>query len=68
MEQTGVVKWFNDQKGYGFIRQPGGPDLFVHHSAIQMDGYRTLRVGMEVAFEVEEGPAGPQAKHVILQF
>jgi CspA family cold shock protein len=64
MSQAGTVKWFSDSKGYGFIQQPTGPDVYVHHSAIQMDGYRTLRPGMEVEFEVREGPGGPEARRV----
>ncbi len=64
MEFTGTVKWFNDSKGYGFIQRGGGPDVFVHHSAIQMEGYRTLRPGRAVAFEGEDGPQGVQARRV----
>jgi CspA family cold shock protein len=67
MEITGTVKWFNDQKGYGFIQRTGGPDVFVHHSAIEMDGYRTLKPGMAVELEVEAGPEGVQAKRVALR-
>ncbi|MEZ4679069.1 MAG: cold shock domain-containing protein [Caldilineaceae bacterium] len=56
---TGTVKWFNDQKGYGFIaRDEGGGDIFVHHSAIQMQGYRSLIEGQRVEFDIEEGPKG----------
>jgi len=59
---TGKVKWFNDQKGYGFIQaDDGGPDVFVHHSTIQMDGYRTLAEGQQVEYEVAPGPKGPKA-------
>ena len=54
MKETGTVKWFNDAKGYGFISRPGGDDLFVHHSAIQGDGYKSLAEGQEVEFEVAE--------------
>lgn len=62
---TGTVKWFNDQKGYGFIRpDDGGKDVFVHHSAIQMKGFRTLTEGERVSYEVEEGGKGPQAANV----
>ncbi|HUY86540.1 MAG TPA: cold-shock protein [Acidimicrobiales bacterium] len=61
---TGNVKWFNSEKGYGFIQQEGGNDVFVHHSAIEMDGYRTLREGQEVVFEVQEGPKGLLAVNV----
>jgi CspA family cold shock protein len=59
---TGKVKWFNDQKGYGFIQADGGgPDVFVHHTTIQMEGYRTLTEGQAVEYEVSEGPKGPKA-------
>jgi CspA family cold shock protein len=61
---NGVVKWFNDAKGYGFIATDEGKDLFVHFSAIVMDGRKTLREGQQVQFEVEEGPRGPQAANV----
>jgi len=61
----GKVKWFNDSKGYGFIEQEDGPDVFVHFSAIAMDGFKTLREGDEVEFEITEGPKGPQATNVI---
>jgi CspA family cold shock protein len=61
---NGVVKWFNDAKGYGFIATDEGKDLFVHFSAIVMDGRKTLREGQQVEFEVEEGPRGPQAANV----
>lgn len=65
MALRGSVKWFNDQKGYGFIRpDDGGKDLFVHHTAIQMDGFRTLAEGEAVEYEVEQGSKGPQAKSV----
>ena len=57
----GTVKWFNAEKGYGFIEQAGGPDLFVHYSAIDGSGYRTLEDGQAVEFEVVQGPKGPQA-------
>ncbi|MBI4560170.1 MAG: cold shock domain-containing protein [Candidatus Hydrogenedentes bacterium] len=60
----GKVKWFNDQRGYGFIARDNSPDVFVHHSAIKMEGFRTLREGEEVNFEVTEGPKGPQAINV----
>ena len=62
----GRVKWFNDAKGYGFIEQDGGEDVFVHFSAIQGDGYRTLQEGAEVEFDIEEGPKGPKALNVTL--
>ena len=62
---TGTVKWFNAEKGYGFISQPdGGADVFVHFSAIQMNGYRVLEEGQQVEFEVQEGPKGLQASSV----
>jgi CspA family cold shock protein len=60
----GTVKWFNDAKGYGFISQEGGEDVFVHHTAIQMDGFRTLKEGERVEFEVTQGPKGLQAANV----
>lgn len=62
---TGKVKWFNNSKGYGFIEQPGASDIFVHYSAIQGDGFKTLEEGQEVEFEVTQGPKGPQAEKVI---
>ncbi len=61
---TGTVKWFNDAKGYGFISQEGGEDVFVHHTAIQMDGFRTLKDGEKVEFDVVQGPKGLQAANV----
>jgi CspA family cold shock protein len=62
---TGTVKWFNAEKGYGFISQPdGGADVFVHFSAIDMNGYRLLEEGQQVEFEVQEGPKGLQAASV----
>ena len=61
---TGTVKWFNAEKGYGFISQEGGTDVFVHHSAIQMEGYRSLEEGQTVEFEVQEGQKGLQAANV----
>ena len=64
MREKGVVKWFNEAKGYGFIQQSNGSDVFVHFSAIQGDGYRTLEEGVEVEFELEEGPKGPKAVNV----
>ena len=60
----GSVKWFNDQKGFGFIEQEGGADVFVHFSAIQGDGFKTLAEGQAVEFEVVEGPKGLQAANV----
>ena len=64
VREKGVVKWFNEAKGYGFIQRSNGSDVFVHFSAIQGDGYRTLEEGAEVEFELEEGPKGPKALNV----
>ena len=61
---TGRVKWFNNTKGYGFISQDSGADVFVHYSAIQVKGYKTLREGEQVEFDVRMGPRGPQAENV----
>lgn len=61
----GTVKWFNDSKGYGFIQHAEGDDVFVHHSSILAEGFRTLREGEEVEFEVRETDKGPQAANVI---
>ncbi len=61
---TGTVKWFNAAKGYGFIAREGGKDVFVHFSAIQMDGYRTLNEGDQVEFAIEDSTKGPQAVEV----
>lgn len=63
---TGKVKWFNATKGYGFIETQEGRDVFVHFSAIEMNGYRTLDEGQTVEFEVVNGPKGPQASRVVL--
>ena len=60
----GTVKWFSDQKGFGFIEQEGGSDLFVHHSEIQGEGFKTLAEGQKVTFDIAEGPKGPQATNV----
>lgn len=62
--ETGTVKWFNDSKGFGFISQESGPDVFVHQSAIQAEGFRTLSEGDKVEFDVVEGPKGLQANNV----
>jgi CspA family cold shock protein len=62
----GTVKWFNATKGYGFIEQSDGPDVFVHYSAIQSDGYRSLEEGAKVEFTLEQGQKGPQASNVIV--
>jgi CspA family cold shock protein len=61
---TGTVKWFNSEKGYGFISREAGPDVFVHYSAIQMDGYRNLEDGQRVEFEVGPGKKGEEAQDV----
>ncbi len=63
---SGTVKWFNASKGYGFIERQGGPDVFVHFSAIQSDGYRTLHEGQVVEFTIEDGPKGLQAANVTI--
>lgn len=65
MKEKGVVKWFNAAKGYGFIQRQTGEDVFVHFSAIQSSGYRSLEEGCEVEFEVKTGPKGLQAENVI---
>jgi CspA family cold shock protein len=62
---AGTVKWFNNTKGYGFISQPVGADVFVHYSSIQGTGYRTLREEEPVEFDVKVGPRGPQAENVV---
>lgn len=63
--QTGIVKWFNNTKGYGFILSDnGGGDIFAHYSAIDMDGYKTLKAGQSVQFEAEQGPKGLHAKKI----
>jgi len=63
----GTVKWFNDAKGFGFIEQDGGNDVFVHHTAIQSEGFKSLQEGARVTFEVVEGPKGPAAANVVQQ-
>ncbi|MDR7484336.1 MAG: cold-shock protein [Armatimonadota bacterium] len=63
---TGTVKWFNAEKGYGFISVDGGKDVFVHYSAIQADGFRSLQQGQQVRFEIVEGQKGPQAANVTI--
>jgi cold shock protein len=63
---VGTVKWFNASKGYGFIERQGGSDVFVHFSAIQSDGYRTLQEGQQVEFSIEQGPKGLQAAQVTI--
>lgn len=61
----GFVKWFDTKKGFGFIKQPDGEDVFVHYSGIVGDGFKSLRAGEEVEFEVNQGPKGPQASNVV---
>jgi cold shock protein len=63
---VGTVKWFNGTKGYGFLSQENGPDVFVHYSAIGMEGYRNLEEGQKVEFSIEKGPKGLQAVNVVI--
>ena len=65
MRHKGVVQWFSRAKGYGFIREDGGSDLFVHHTGIRMDGFRALEGGERVTFEIGIGPRGAQAEEVV---
>ena len=67
MRQTGTVKWFNDAKGFGFITTEGGEDVFVHFSAIQGGGFRSLAEGASVEFDVTQGPKGLQAANVVVR-
>ncbi len=64
-DMKGTVKWFNNAKGYGFIGREGGPDVFVHYSAIEREGYKSLAEGNEVEFEIVQGSKGPQADKVV---
>jgi|TARA_B100001059_G_C17314574_1_gene323654 CspA family cold shock protein len=64
---TGNVKWFNDDKGFGFVEREDGPDVFVHHSSIQMEGFKTLKEGQKVSMEVSQGEKGPQADSVTVE-
>jgi CspA family cold shock protein len=64
MPESGIVKWFNNDKGFGFIKRESGEDVFVHHTAIQANGYRTLTEGERVDFDVKQGPKGLQAENV----
>jgi len=62
---TGTVKWFNESKGFGFIEQESGPDVFAHFSAISSSGFKTLAEGQKVEFTVTDGPKGPQAENIV---
>ncbi len=62
---TGKVKWFNEKKGFGFLEQQGGPDVFCHFTAIKASGFKTLAEGQSVSFEIEQGQKGPQAANVV---
>jgi CspA family cold shock protein len=64
---VGTVKWFNDDKGFGFVEREGGPDVFVHHTAVQMEGFKSLKEGQKVSMEITQGEKGPQAENVIAE-
>jgi len=64
---NGTVKWFNDKKGFGFIEQENGPDIFVHHSSINATGFKSLREGDKVTFDIEQGKKGPSAVNVTVR-
>ena len=65
-QHSGVVRWFNNAKGYGFLSRDGGADVFVHYSSIQRDGYKTLKEGEPVEFDIVQGEKGPQADQVVV--
>lgn len=67
MRTTGTVKWFDPERGFGFIERATGPDVFVHFSEIQVSGFKTLEDGQAVEFDVEQGPKGPKAVQVVVQ-
>jgi CspA family cold shock protein len=64
--EIGTVKWFNNQKGWGFIERENAPDVFVHYTAIAMEGFKSLTEGQQVEFSIEDGPKGPQAANVVI--